>query len=116
LLRHFWVNPRARWYGKYFPWYCAGCAHTHYGDAHAIWPEGKRQNTWVALLAAVFPGFTQQWIVVAFSSYFAGMILFFLSITVMIKAIRDPRKFWLFFSLSSSCQLMKSLGRIFLWS
>jgi hypothetical protein len=76
------------------------CSYTLWGMLNAIWPEGKRQNTWVALLAAVFPGFTQQWIVVAFSSYFAGMILFFLSITVMIKAIRDPRKFWLFFSLS----------------
>jgi len=62
---------------------------------NTIWPNAKRQNTLVALLATVYPGFTQQWIAVIYSFFFSCLAGFFLSITLMLKAIRSPNRFHL---------------------
>jgi len=64
---------------------------------NTIWPGAKKQNLWVALLAVVFPGFTQQWIAVVYSFFFTCLAGFFFSITLMFKAIRTPRRFWLYY-------------------
>jgi len=64
---------------------------------NTIWPNAKKQNIWVALLASVFPGFTQQWIAFVYSFFFACLAGFFFSITLMIKAIRNQKRFRLYF-------------------
>lgn len=65
-----------------------------------IWPKAKANNTWVAMLSVVFPGFIEQWISVGFSPFFFGLSLFFLSVTLMVKAIHDPKRFWLWYIIA----------------
>jgi hypothetical protein len=67
---------------------------------NSLWPANKRQNTWVALLAAVFPGFTQQWFAVIYCFFFTCLAGFFVSITLMIRAIQNPKRFWINYPLS----------------
>jgi hypothetical protein len=59
---------------------------------NTIWPAARRQNIYVALLAAVYPGFTQQWIAAIYSFFFTCLAGFFFSITLMLKGIRSPRR------------------------
>jgi hypothetical protein len=62
---------------------------------NTLWPKNNKQNTWVALLAAVFPGFTQHSFIVMYSfSYFCLAGIFF-SFTLMIKALRSQPKKWI---------------------
>ena len=67
---------------------------------NTIWPGAKRPNLEVALLAAVFPGFTQQWIAASYSFHFFCLAGFFFSVTLMLKAIRTRKRFWLNYLLS----------------
>jgi hypothetical protein len=67
---------------------------------NTIWPEAKRQNICVALLAAVFPGFTQQWIAVIYSFFFTCLAGFFFSVSLMLKAIRSSKRFWWYYVCS----------------
>lgn len=79
-----------RWLSTYALW----------GMLNVLWPNNKRQNTWVVLLAAVFPGFTQHWIAVVYSFFYACLAGFFLSITLMIKAIQNRSRFWIYYLCS----------------
>jgi tetratricopeptide (TPR) repeat protein len=67
---------------------------------NTLWPKNERQNTWVALLAAVFPGFIQHWIVVVYSFFYTCLAGLFFSFTLMIRAVRDHKHFWLNYILS----------------
>jgi hypothetical protein len=67
---------------------------------NTLWPKNLKQNTWVALLAAVFPGFTQHWIVVVYSFFYTCLAGLFFSFTVMIRALRRKKLFWLNYILS----------------
>jgi hypothetical protein len=71
-----------------------------WGMLKTLWPKSNLQNSMVAILAAVFPGFTQHWIVIQYSYYYACLAFFFLSMTLMIKAIREPKRFWIYYPLS----------------
>ena len=67
---------------------------------NTLWPKNNKQNTWVALLVAVFPGFIQHALIVMYSfSYFCLAGIFF-SFTLMIKALRSRPNNWIFFALS----------------
>ena len=67
---------------------------------NTLWPKNNKQNTWVALLAAVFPGFLQHWIIVVYSFFYVCLAGLFFSFTLMIHAIRNKKRFWLYFLLS----------------
>ena len=66
-------------------WFCTLAL---WGTLKTLWPKSNLQNSLVAILAAVFPGFTQHWFVIQYSYYYACLAFFFLSNTLMIKAIR----------------------------
>jgi hypothetical protein len=70
------------------------------GFLNTLWPETKKRNILVASLAAVFPGFTQQWIAAIYSFFFACLAGWVFSLTLMLKAIRQPKRFWLYTVLS----------------
>jgi len=53
-----------------------------------LWPERPRQVFWTAVLLAVYPGFTQQYIAVTYSNAFLVFALFVLSFGSMIWAYR----------------------------
>lgn len=67
---------------------------------NTLWPDSKKDNTLFSLLAVVFPGFTQQWIAIIYSFFFSCLALFFFSLTLMIKGLRNPKKFWVFTIIS----------------
>jgi hypothetical protein len=70
------------------------------GFLNTLWPDTKKRNVLVAALAAVFPGFTQQWIAAIYSFFFACLAGWVFSLTLMLKAIRQPKHFWLYTALS----------------
>jgi hypothetical protein len=59
-----------------------------------LWPQRRREVTWMALLFAVFPAFDQQAISVAYSQHWMIYALFFVSMGAMLRSVRDPRRFW----------------------
>jgi len=67
---------------------------------NTLWPKNLKQNTWVALLAAVFPGFTQHWIVVVYSFFYTCLAGLFFSFTLMIRALCNKKHYWLNYILS----------------
>lgn len=72
------------------------CVYALWGFLSTLWPNAKRQNILVAILAAVFPGFSQQWIAVIYSFFFTCLAGFFFSLTLMLKAVRTPKRFWVY--------------------
>jgi len=60
----------------------------------AIWPTEGEKAGWIAALSLVYPGFSQHWISVIYSQAFLLFSLYFLSITLMIRAIKDKKKYW----------------------
>jgi hypothetical protein len=71
-----------------------------WGMLKTLWPKFDERNIMIVLLAAVFPGFTQHWYVIIYSYCYACLAFFFLSITLMIKAVKEPKRFWIFYLLS----------------
>ncbi|MBE3143084.1 MAG: hypothetical protein IMZ61_04070, partial [Planctomycetes bacterium] len=59
-----------------------------------LWPQRTWQVRWMALLLAVFPGFLQQPISVAYSQHFMTYALLTLSLAGMVWGQRQPRYFW----------------------
>ncbi|MEW5869943.1 MAG: hypothetical protein AB1894_11750 [Chloroflexota bacterium] len=57
-----------------------------------IWPDRPRQAAAAALLFAIYPGFSQQYISVTYSNAFLVYALFFLSLGSMAWAFRCPRR------------------------
>lgn len=65
-----------------------------------IWLGQRRAVTWTALVFAVYPGFQQSWIAVIYSQAFLLLAAFFISIGIMVKALRvsgafRSRQYWL---------------------
>ena len=61
-----------------------------------VWPEFKRQFSWICALLVVYPGFTLQPVSVAFNQHFLTFFLFGLSLLLMVLAVQK-RKIWLIF-------------------
>lgn len=56
-----------------------------------LWPRHKQEAGWMALLFALYPGFTQQSISVAYSQHLICYSLFTLSLAAMVWSARRPR-------------------------
>jgi hypothetical protein len=65
-----------------------------------LWPRRAVEAGWIALLFAVYPGFSQQSISVAYSQHFICYALFMASLALMVWGLRRPRRFTLFTILS----------------
>jgi hypothetical protein len=66
-----------------------------WGTLLALWPKNMRQATWIVLLFAVYPGFSQQYISVTYSGTWIILTAFLLSLALMIWAARKPKAAWL---------------------
>lgn len=60
-----------------------------------IWPQHDEKVTWLALLFAIYPGFTQQYVSVNTSRHLYPLALFFLSLGTMVSALKRQRGYWL---------------------
>ncbi len=74
-----------------------------------VWPQQRWQVRWMGLLLAVYPGFTQQAISVAYSQHFITYALFTLSLAGMLAAVLKPKRYWLFTGLAWSASLLHML-------
>jgi hypothetical protein len=70
------------------------------GTLLALWPKNIRQVSWVVLLYAVYPGFMQQYISVTYSGTWIILTAFFLSLGLMIWAVRKPKGAWVMIVVS----------------
>lgn len=61
----------------------------------SVWPQNTREVTYVAILFAVYPGFSQQFISVTYSHVFLIQAIFFVSLGIMVWAIRKPGNYWI---------------------
>ncbi|NPV57278.1 MAG: hypothetical protein HPY76_11495 [Anaerolineae bacterium] len=59
---------------------------------NGIWSTRRREVRWMGVLLAVYPGFSQQWVSVAYSQHFITYALFTLSLALMVWAVRQPRR------------------------
>ncbi|HPC06346.1 MAG TPA: hypothetical protein PLI60_06465 [Anaerolineaceae bacterium] len=73
------------------------------------WPQQRWQVRWMGLLLAVYPGFTQQAISVAYSQHFITYALFTLSLAGMLAAALNPKRYWLFTGLAWFASLLHML-------
>jgi hypothetical protein len=74
-----------------------------------IWPDKPHQVFWTALLFAVAPLFPQQSVAVAYSQHWLCYLLFFASVYCMLRALNDPRRFYLFTALALLTSLLQLL-------
>jgi hypothetical protein len=108
LMGYFYVAANALLFNSESPlvWHIFGlltrwlCTLALWQFLNTLWPRNNRQNTWAALLAAVFPGFIQHWIIVIYSFFYVCLAGMFFSFTLMIRAVRDRKHFWLNYILS----------------
>jgi hypothetical protein len=83
-----------RWAGSVGAWW----------TVKQIWPSATKQALWIAMLFAVYPGFSDLSIATVFNVHFVCLLLTFFSFGGMLWAIRNPRYFWIatFFSVLAS--------------
>jgi len=65
-----------------------------------VWKDHEWQVTGVATLLLIYPGFRQQPLPLEFMLHFSSLIMFLLSLGLMLLAIREKRRFWLYTVLS----------------
>ena len=68
-----------------------------------IWPKRPQFAAWIALLFAVYPGFSQQFISLTYSHVFLILTIFIISYWTMVLAIKKERWFWPLYILSLLC-------------
>jgi hypothetical protein len=59
-----------------------------------LFPQHRSENKLVTLLFTVFPGFTQQYIAVIYSHAFLIFALYFYSLVLFIRAVKERKFFW----------------------
>lgn len=80
-----------------------------------LWPRRKREVTWIALVFAIYPVFTQQSVSIAFSQHWICYALYFLSLGAMIQSVRTPRWFWLLNLAGVVATLVNMLTLEYFW-
>jgi len=59
-----------------------------------LWPERTQQVRWMGVLLAVYPGFSQMPVSVAYSQHFISYALFTFSLGLMVWAVKRPERYW----------------------
>ncbi|MEA4907525.1 MAG: hypothetical protein VB089_07895 [Anaerolineaceae bacterium] len=59
-----------------------------------LWPQHRRQITWIAILFTLYPGFKQQPISVVYGNGFILYAMYIFSLGLMLLAIRRPARYW----------------------
>jgi hypothetical protein len=76
-----------------------------------VWPQRRELAVWAALLFAVYPGFDQTYIPIAYAHYFLTESFFFVSLLLTVLAVRarlreDRRRFMLLTGLALAASLV----------
>ncbi|MEW5827403.1 MAG: hypothetical protein AB1846_00820 [Chloroflexota bacterium] len=65
-----------------------------WGLLRLVWPKAERQIVWVVLLFLIYPGFGQQYIAINYSNFFFIQTVLFVSLALMVLALKHRRWFW----------------------
>ena len=80
-----------------------------------LWPQRACQISWVTLLFAIYPVFTQQPVAATFIQHWICFALYSFSLGAMIYAIRCPRWFWPLSLLAYLATLVHTLSLEYFW-
>lgn len=95
-----WIGPEPwQWqlFGLAARWLCAVSL---WWLLRLLWPRQPQAAAWVSILFVVYPGFDQQPIAITYGHFFIVLTAFFLSLSLMLLALRRPRRFALFTALA----------------
>jgi hypothetical protein len=80
-----------------------------------VWPRCTHEISWMALLLAVYPGFTQQNIAITYSLFFILYAFFTFSLVLMVQAVQNPRRYYLFTGLAVLLSFVQLMGMEYLF-
>lgn len=80
-----------------------------------IWPKRTVEISWMTLLLAVYPGFTQQNIAITYSLFFILCAFFTFSLVLMVWAIRNPRRLYVYTSIAVLLSFVQLMGMEYLF-
>jgi hypothetical protein len=84
-----------------------GCVLAAWALFAALWPRYRRHAALAALVFAVYPGFTQQPISVAYHQHWLQYLLFLLSLLLMVQSRRCTARRGLWLAGALLCQLLQ---------
>ena len=61
-----------------------------------LWPNQEKMNTLAGLFFLLYPGFNLQWAAFLTTHFYIVICFFFLSYLLMLQAIKQPNRYWLF--------------------
>lgn len=96
------------WHLLAFFWKTA-CVLMFWALLNQVWPEKRQQTFTIALLFALYPFFTLQVFAIAYFEVWYSFFLLWLSIFLTLKAVRQPKRFWLWTTLA----LLAKIGHLF---
>lgn len=70
-----------RWVSVVEMWWCL----------NLLWPQRRSENTWMAMLFAIYPIFTNQPVALTFNQQWVVFWLYFLALGLMLLSIQKPR-------------------------
>jgi len=89
-----YINLGLRWAGATAMWW----------SLTRLWPRARIEISLAAVLFAVYPVFTQQAAAVTFHQQLLQYAVYFVSIGLMIIAVRDPGRYWILTIISFIAQ------------
>ncbi len=94
------VNLVYRWFSAAALWWAL----------YKLFPGWLEKTVWIAFVFLVYPGFGQQFISINSSRHILPMGFFFLSLGLMVWAIQEKRRYWLFTGLALVTSLASALA------
>lgn len=91
-----WIGPEPwQWqvFGLLWRWLCAVSL---WWLLRLLWPRQPQAAAWVSVLFTVYPGFDQQPIAITYGHFFIVLTAFFISLALMLAALRRPQRFAFF--------------------
>jgi hypothetical protein len=85
-----------------------------WGLLRTVWPKRRELAVWAGLLFAIYPGFDQTYIPIAYAHYFLTESFFFASLLLTVLAVRawlrgERRRFWRLTALALAASLVNLL-------
>jgi hypothetical protein len=80
-----------------------------------VWQRRTHEVSWMVLLLAVYPGFSQQNISITYSLFFILCAFFTFSLVAMISAVKNPRRYWLYTGLALLLAIVQLMGMEYLF-
>jgi hypothetical protein len=74
-----------------------------------VFPKQRALLQWAAILFTVFPGFSNQYVSIPYSSVFLSLTIFGFSLLAMVSAIQTKKRFWFYLIISLALSMLSLL-------